>query len=151
MTTAARIALADALAQKAARLERCVARARSEHAASADFAHDHTRQDAAILNVQRACEIAIDMANMVIGHEGWGLPPSAREAFATLAAHWLIEPAHATGLQHMVGFRNVAVHQYEELNHQIVVAVIRTQLDALLSLAGTLLAHYQSASTAAHE
>jgi len=46
--------LADALAQKAARIERCVARAREELAAASDFRDDQTRQDAAILNVQRA-------------------------------------------------------------------------------------------------
>lgn len=54
--------LTDALAQKAARIERCVARAQEELAASPSFLTDFTRQDATILNIQRACELTLDMA-----------------------------------------------------------------------------------------
>jgi hypothetical protein len=53
----------DVLVNKAAVIERCVARARQEYAANpAGFATDFTRQDAAILNIQRACEAALDIA-----------------------------------------------------------------------------------------
>ena len=52
----------DVLLNKAASIERCVARAREEYAANPQgFGSDFTRQDAAILNVQRACEAALDM------------------------------------------------------------------------------------------
>ena len=52
----------DVLINKAATIERCVARAREEYAADPEgFAHNFTRQDAAILNIQRACEAALDM------------------------------------------------------------------------------------------
>ena len=52
----------DVIINKAATIERCVARAREEYAKnSATFAADHTRQDDAILNIQRACEAALDM------------------------------------------------------------------------------------------
>lgn len=44
----------DVLLNKAASVERCVKRAREEYAASTDFAKDFTRQDAAVLNIQRA-------------------------------------------------------------------------------------------------
>lgn len=44
----------DVLISKAAIIERCVARAREEYAKDAQsFATDFTRQDAAILNVQK--------------------------------------------------------------------------------------------------
>ena len=46
----------DVLINKAASIERCVARAREEYASDpATFATNLTRQDAAILNIQRAC------------------------------------------------------------------------------------------------
>lgn len=137
-----RLAIADALAQEAARLERCIARAREEHAASGDFATDHTHQDAAILNVLRACDLAIDMANMVVAHEGWGLPESAREAFDLLQSHGVVEAPLAQALRRVVGFRNVAVHQYEVPDLGIVAAVIDRELDALARLAGQLLRRY---------
>jgi len=132
----------DALTQKSVRLERCVRRAREEHAAAADFHRDFTRQDAAILNVQRACELAIDMANMVIGHEGWGVPQSARDTFGILARHHVLDEALLKPLQNMVGFRNVAVHEYDELDLDIADRVIRHELDGLVRLAGLLLQRY---------
>lgn len=135
-------ALVDALAQKSARLERCVRRAREELAAAANFSEDFTRQDAAILNIQRACELAIDMANMVIGHESWGLPQSAREMFAILHREGLLTSEHLGSLQNMVGFRNVAVHEYDELDLGIAENVIRHELDGLLSFAGLLIQRY---------
>lgn len=134
--------LADALAQKAARIERCVARAREELAAASDFHHDQTRQDAAILNVQRACELAIDMGNMVIAHEGLGLPQGAREMFAQLGKHAALAPDLVAALQRMVGFRNVAVHEYDALDLDIAERVIRQELDALLRFAGLLVQRY---------
>ncbi|MCU0930124.1 MAG: DUF86 domain-containing protein [Burkholderiaceae bacterium] len=137
-----RAPIADALAQKAARLERCIARAREELRAASDFGADFTRQDAAILNVLRACELTIDMANMVVAHEGWGLPESAREAFDLLQAHGTIDATLGQALRRMVGFRNVAVHEYEALDMTIVAAVIDRELDALPRLAGRLLQPY---------
>ncbi|NWG74166.1 MAG: DUF86 domain-containing protein [Rubrivivax sp.] len=137
-----RPAIADALAQKAARLERCVARAREERGAAADFAADFTRQDAAILNVLRACELAIDMANMVVAHERWGLPESAREAFELLQSHGVVDAPLGQALRRMVGFRNVAIHQYEALDIAIVAAVIDREIDVLARLAGCLVRRY---------
>ena len=136
------LALQDGLAQKSARLERCVQRAREEHANAAQFLTDFTRQDAAILNVQRACELAIDMGNMVIAFEGWGLPASAREVFATLRQRAIIEADMSHALERMVGFRNIAVHEYQALDMAIVAAVIQRDIACLPQFAGQLLGHY---------
>jgi uncharacterized protein YutE (UPF0331/DUF86 family) len=131
-------ALGDALAQKAARLERCVARAREERLAASDFTTDYTHQDAAVLNVLRACELALDMVHMVVAHERWGLPESARDAVALLHTHSVIDAPLADALRRMVGFRNVAVHDYAALDMAIVAAVIDRELDLLLRAAGLL-------------
>lgn len=49
------------LINKAATIERCVKRAREEYADNpVIFAANFTRQDAAILNIQRACEAALE-------------------------------------------------------------------------------------------
>lgn len=64
----------DVLIGKAAIIERCVARAREELAASPDFSSDLTRQDAAVLNIQRSCEAAIDMAFRMVRLRGLGAP-----------------------------------------------------------------------------
>ena len=120
---------------KAAALERCVARAREELAASANFSADLTRQDAAILNVERACETAIDIAFRLARTKGLGQPTANRDAFDLLARAGIIDAALGDKLKRMVGFRNLATHRYQELNIAVVEAVIRTGLDDLLAFA----------------
>ena len=69
----------DVLLNKAAIIERCVARAREEYEVDrATFAASFSRQDAAILNIQRACEAALDMGHHVIRRATLGLPPLLR-------------------------------------------------------------------------
>ena len=125
---------------KVAVIERCVARAREEYArAGASFAEDYTRQDAAILNLQRACEAALDLALHRVRSAGLGLPRTAREAYALLAEAALIDRDLATSLQRMVGFRNLAVHDYQNLQLEIVEAVLRDRLPDLLTFARLML------------
>ncbi|NDP61450.1 DUF86 domain-containing protein [Polaromonas sp.] len=123
----------DVLINKAATIERCVKRAREEyHRHPATFATDFTRQDAAILNIQRACEAALDMGQHLIRRERMGVPQSARDVFALLAQGGWIEAALADGLKRMVGFRNIALHDYQALQLPITVAIIQKHLDEFL-------------------
>ncbi|MGV0959112.1 MAG: type VII toxin-antitoxin system HepT family RNase toxin [Limnohabitans sp.] len=124
----------DVLLNKAATIERCVARARDEYNADPEtFATNFTRQDAAILNIQRACEAVLDMGHHIIRREGLGLPQSSRDVFALLAtAHWL-QPELAESMKHMVGFRNIAVHEYQTLQLPITVSIIQSHLGEFLA------------------
>jgi uncharacterized protein YutE (UPF0331/DUF86 family) len=124
----------DVLLNKAATIERCVARAREEYASDPDtFATNFTRQDAAILNIQRACEAALDMGHHSIRRDSLGLPQSSRDVFALLAtAHWL-EAELAESIKRMVGFRNIALHEYQTLQLPITVNIIQSHLDEFLA------------------
>lgn len=128
----------DVLAQKITSLQRCVARARDTHAAAGQrFREDFNLQDAAILNVIRACETALDLANMAIRRQHLGIPAESRESFQLLARENVIDHELADALVRMVGFRNLAVHQYTALDLDIVEAVIERELGELLTLAET--------------
>ncbi len=130
----------DVLINKAATIERCVARAREEYFSDpATFATNFTRQDAAILNIQRACEAALDMGQHLIRRDRLGLPQSARDVFTLLAQAGRIEKPLAEGLQRMVGFRNIAVHDYQTLQLPITVAIIEKHLDEFLDYSKALL------------
>ncbi len=75
----------DVLINKAASIERCVARARQEYDKDpTSFTTDFTRQDAAIFNIQRACEAALDMGQHLIRRERLGVPQGARDVFELL-------------------------------------------------------------------
>ena len=123
----------DVLINKAATIERCVLRAREEYFSEpATFATNFSRQDAAILNIQRACEAALDMGQHLIRRDRLGVPQSARDVFALLAQAGRIEPPLAEGMQRMVGFRDIAVHDYQSLQLPITVAIIEKHLDEFL-------------------
>lgn len=130
----------DVLLNKAATIERCVARAQQEYLQDpATFATNFTRQDAAILNIQRACEAALDMAQHLVRKNGLGLPQSARDAFELLAAAGLIEHQLAESLKKMVGFRNIAVHDYQSLQLPIAISIITQHLQDFLRFSESVL------------
>jgi len=120
-------------------IQRCVKRAREEHSRAENFIIDYTRQDAAILNVLRACELCIDLAAFVIRRRKLGVPTSSREAFELLRDAGLISSPLCDRLLRMVGFRNIAVHPYQSLDMRIVASVIQNDLDDLLAFADVIL------------
>jgi uncharacterized protein YutE (UPF0331/DUF86 family) len=125
---------------KAASIERAVARARQEYGVDvATFVGNLTRMDAATLNVQRACETAIDLAQHVVRLRALGNPGSARELFAAIESANLIDAALSASLQRMVGFRNIAVHEYQKIQPEILVAIIERNLDDVLKFASAML------------
>jgi uncharacterized protein YutE (UPF0331/DUF86 family) len=124
----------DVLLNKVATIERCVARAREEYDKDrATFAADFTRQDAAILNIQRACEACLDIGHALIRHDRLGIPQSARDVFSLLARAGRIDAPLAERLQRMVGYRNIAVHDYQTLQLAITIAVIEHHLDDFIA------------------
>ena len=130
----------DVLINKAATIERCVARAREEYNSDpASFATSFTRQDAAILNIQRACEAALDMGQHLIRRDRLGVPQSARDVFALLASGGRIDSALADSLKRMVGFRNIAVHDDQSQQLPITVSIIEHHLDDFLHFSKALL------------
>ena len=121
----------DVTLQKAAIIERCLRRVRDEHAGDDARLDDITRLDAIVLNLQRACEAAIDLAMHRVRVHRLGVPQESREAFAALAGAGLLDPGLANAMQRMVGFRNIAVHDDQALNLDIVKSVLNHLLGEL--------------------
>ena len=130
----------DVSINKAASIERCVMRAKEEYDREPKtFATDFTRQDAAILNIQRACEAALNMGQHLIRREKLGVPQSARDVFQLLANTKWIDEDLADSLKRMVGFRNIAIHEYQALQLPIAVSIIKKHLDEFLLYSKTIL------------
>ena len=120
----------DVLINKAAIIERCVKRAREEFDKNpATFSEDYTRQDAAILNILRTCEAALDMGQHLVRRDKLGVSQNARDIFQLLAEAKYIELSLAETLKKMVGYRNIAVHEYQTLQLPITVAIIKNHLN----------------------
>ncbi len=108
----------DILLNKAAIIERCVRRI-SEEVQACPKLDDFTHVDALTLNVERACQAAIDMAMHVVAERHLGVPQSMADAFSLLQRAGIIDEPLAHALHGMVGFRNVAIHQYDLLDMDV--------------------------------
>ena len=123
----------DIVQNKLAGMQRCVKRAREEYALAGDsFATNFSHQDAAILNITRACELALDLANYTIKTRKMGLPRESKESFELLFRGGAISNELCQSLKNMIGFRNLAIHEYRDLDIDIVVSVIEKDLDDIL-------------------
>lgn len=122
-------------------IERCVQQIDTYYALDTGipFPIDYLKQDAIAMNLQRACEMTIDIANHLIKRKKLGLPQDSRDSFALLQRAGLITTSQMRSLQAMVGFRNTLVHQYQTLNLQIMVNVIEHHLRELLDFANSAL------------
>jgi uncharacterized protein YutE (UPF0331/DUF86 family) len=120
----------DVILNKAASIERCLQRIVEEYAGNKqNLVGNQTKQDAMVLNLQRACETAIDLAMYVVSQRKLGVPQDSRDAFALLQTANILPPDLVQRMQRMVGFRNVAIHEYTRLNLEVVHAIITKQLD----------------------
>ena len=57
-----------------------------------------------------------------------GVPQSSRDAFSLLNQHQRLSASTTTRMQAMVGFRNLAVHSYQELQLPILQAILDQHL-----------------------
>lgn len=120
----------DVVLNKTAIIERCLQRIDSEFGGhETELVTNLTRQDAIVLNLQCACEAAIDLAMHLVRVHRRGLPQESREAFRLLHENGLIDASISARMQAMVGFRNVAVPNDQPLNLDIVRAIIEKHLD----------------------
>ena len=130
----------DVLVNKAAAIERAVGRVREEYGTDdANLVANQTRQDAIILNLLRACESSIDAAMHLVRVHRLGVPQETREAFDLLEQAGRLDPSLAKRLRGMVGFRNVAVHDYQKLSLDVVRRIIVERLDDFLEFTRVLL------------
>ncbi len=136
----------DVVINKIQSIQRCVRRAREEFQSNSEgFSTDYTRQDAAMLNVLRACETTIDLANHVIRANRLGIPNSSADSFKLLNAEGIIDAGSTERLKKMVGFRNIVVHQYGEIDMRIVESVILSELDELIAFSERIREHVRDA------
>lgn len=127
----------DILLNKAAIIERCVRRM-IEESTACPLLDDHTHIDALTLNIERACQAAIDMAMHVVADRHLGVPQSTADAFSLLERSGLIDPPLAAALRGMVGFRNVAIHQYDQLDMDVLRWVVESGYKDWIRLGETL-------------
>lgn len=116
--------------EKRESLRKCVRRLEAKRAESADALRmDIDRQDIIALNLTRAVQVCVDIATHLIAASEEPLPATMRESFDVLEGLGLIDSNLCQRMQAAIGFRNVAVHSYQEIDWNIVHAITWRHLD----------------------
>ena len=125
----------DIVLGKKERIDECVRRIRTYMADSSErvFFDDSLRLDAVEFNILRIIELCIDLANHVVRVRKLGIPKESRASFTMLAREGLIPKELSKLLEGMVGFRNVLIHEYRELDIEVMKDVIEHRLDDLVA------------------
>ena len=123
----------EILINKKTTINRCIKRIQDDF--QDDFKSNYTKQDAVILNIERACQAAIDMGNRMIRIKNLGLPQSNRDTFLKLEKDGIISAELSKKLQSMAGFRNLAVHDYGSMNIDVIINIIENYLEDLVHFA----------------
>lgn len=118
----------DVVYNKLQTIKRCIKRIDDEYAANSGNLTNYTKQDSIVLNLQRVCEACIDLAMYIVSDKNLGIPQSSRDAFEFLYQKQLISEELNGRLKAMVGFRNIAVHDYRAINLDVVKNIIEKHL-----------------------
>ncbi|WP_027410017.1 type VII toxin-antitoxin system HepT family RNase toxin [Anoxybacteroides tepidamans] len=129
----------DVILNKVSIIERCIKRIHEEYENNPKHLENYTKQDSIVLNLQRACEASIDLAMHIVAQKKLGLPQTSRDAFSLLEQHGIIPPSLSQKMKAMVGFRNIAVHDYQELNLMILQKILDHHLTDFTEFTKTIL------------
>ncbi|QCR34577.1 DUF86 domain-containing protein [Lysinibacillus sp. SGAir0095] len=113
---------------KTTTIERCINRIHEVYEGNPTNLSDYIKQDSIILNIQRACEASIDLAMLIVSERKLGVPKASREGFKLLQEAGLIKADLDKTLINIVGFRNIAVHDYQTLEIDTLEAILEKHI-----------------------
>jgi len=124
----------ELVAKKLAFIETCVAELR--RLANPEIIETDIREERFVEHtLQMAIQAAQDVASHIVSDERMGEPRTNRELFDLLARNGWLEESDAALLGNMVGFRNILVHGYGDVDLSVVRDVLENRLDELLQFA----------------
>ncbi|WP_099190632.1 type VII toxin-antitoxin system HepT family RNase toxin [Tepidibacter mesophilus] len=118
----------DVLYNKISIIERCLIRIREVYDNNPNNLEDYTKQDSIVLNIQRAVEATIDISMHIVSNKKLGIPQNSRDAFEVLNTNNIIDDEMLKKLKAMIGFRNIAVHNYQKLNLEVLRQIVENHL-----------------------
>lgn len=132
----------DVALAKVSSIQRCLKRIEQVTSMDPETLDDLDTREIFILNLQRAVQSSIDLAAHIIADEGLGIPSELREHFDLLEQAGVISGDQLKKLRKMVGFRNIAVHEYQAINTEILKSILENNLKDIEDFYTTVLQHY---------
>ncbi|MGI6790219.1 type VII toxin-antitoxin system HepT family RNase toxin [Aminivibrio sp.] len=133
----------DMILAKVASIQRSLGRIRTVTSLDPESLENVDTKDIFLLNLQRGIQAALDLAAHVVASEGLGLPERARESFSLLKNAGIIDGETASKMEKMTGFRNIAVHDYQSLDPDILKSILVHRLKDLEDFYSAVLRHFR--------
>ena len=117
------------VAEKLESLRRCIQRIDDKKPDNVtQLTQDLDLQDILVMNLTRAVQICVDIGSHIISSANHPSPQTMSDVFATLHELGSISLDTCEQLKKAIGFRNIAVHNYEAINWEIVHAICQNSL-----------------------
>ena len=111
-------------------LQRCLERVASKTPPNVEtLQRDLDLQDIITLNLERAVQACVDIAAYIVAESNIPAPATMVESFERLRDRGVITEETALRMKNAVGFRNVAVHEYQKIDWLIVYRIITDHVD----------------------
>ena len=128
------------IGEKLLSLNRCLERVKLHMPANVEaLQSDFDTQDIICLNIQRVVQISVDIAAHILAEQLHEQTPTMAETFLALSRHGLLDSQLASRLAKAVGFRNIAVHEYDTLDMNILYSIITKEIDCFYEFSDTVL------------
>lgn len=115
--------------QKLESLRRCIKRVEDKTPSHvSELIKDQDIQDILVLNLTRAVQLCVDIGSHVISESEEPAPTTMGDVFSTLENLGAIKSITCKSMRKAVGFRNIAVHNYDVINWEIVYAICNNLL-----------------------
>jgi uncharacterized protein YutE (UPF0331/DUF86 family) len=126
----------DVINRKLESLRRCIARITSKMPITREaLRSSYDLQDIIALNLERAVQICVDIAAHVMSETEMPPPSTMAEGFVRLAELQILPLQLAESLQKAVAFRNILVHNYTDINWDIVADMVTHRLTDFVQFA----------------
>lgn len=115
--------------QKLESLRRCLQRVEEKCPETVEaLQSDPDAQDILTLNLSRAVQLCVDIGMHIIADMDTTPPETMGETFTILAQSEILDEQTAGQMRKAVGFRNIAIHNYQVIDWAIVHSIARQQI-----------------------
>ncbi|MCC7201378.1 MAG: DUF86 domain-containing protein [Nitrospirae bacterium] len=111
-----------------------------------NYKNDWKTQRIVERTLQIMIETCTDIANHIISDRGMRAPTTYADTFMVLLENKIISPEMFATMEKMAKFRNVVVHQYEKVDAEIVIIILKRHLNDFDKFKEVILSYLQGLS-----
>jgi uncharacterized protein YutE (UPF0331/DUF86 family) len=118
---------------------------------TADYSNDWKVQRIVERTLQMMIETSVDITGHIIADKGCRTPTSYADSFKVLHEENIVDDQLFLALEKMAKFRNIVVHSYDRIDADIVVGILKNDLQDFMTFRDSVINFLKSQKTQAKE